>query len=462
VDRARRNLIHRLLHSRRSRLALLGLAVGLFLWGAWRQGTSVNNYLHASDQFEYLTYAKNMARTQFAVVGPRSRMPLYPALMAGLWREGMTDDEFFRLGKRVGIVLALLMLGVAYVVFRAHASAADATVATAVAAFTMAVYKAPYFQCELLFYGAALILLAAMLSLLERPRDGVAAAVGVTAGVTHLIKASVLPALVVCVAALLLRGVLSARRARADRAAAQPATRGGAVLRHLRCAALVVACFLLVVAPYLRTSKRVFGRYFYNVTTTFYMWCDSWEEAKSGTRAHGDEVGWPDLPPESIPSFGRYLREHGPVEIASRLAGGLGTTLREAFGSYGYAWFVLAYVFAAVSFGRRGGDRASPPTAAAPRIAERFFIASYFAGYLLLYAWYAPIASGNRFVLALMMPLLLVSLRQLSRAQDRGAEIELGGRRLDASEVGPLLFALLLVYVVVALPLQISTVYGGT
>ena len=38
-----------------------------------------------------------------------------------------------------------------------------------------------------------------------------------------------------------------------------------------------------MLGPYLSTSKRVFGQYFYNVNSTFYMWYDDWPHASVGT-----------------------------------------------------------------------------------------------------------------------------------------------------------------------------------
>ena len=71
----------------------------------------------------------------------------------------------------------------------------------------------------------------------------------------------------------------------------------GAARRKLIAALLVVsAVFLAVLSPYLRTNKRVFGHYFYNVNTTFYMWYDDWPQASVGTIKHGDGVGWPAMP----------------------------------------------------------------------------------------------------------------------------------------------------------------------
>ena len=87
-------------------------------------------------------------------------------------------------------------------------------------------------------------------------------------------------------------------------------------------AAALVLCFLAVLWPYLSTSKRVFGQYFYNVNSTFYMWYDEWGDAIKGTRAHGDRVGWPRLPADRIPGPAKYWREHSLQEIGARLAGG--------------------------------------------------------------------------------------------------------------------------------------------
>lgn len=63
----------------------------------------------------------------------------------------------------------------------------------------------------------------------------------------------------------------------------------------------MVVCFLGVMAPYLINSKRVFGRYFYNVNTTFYIWYDNWPLASVGTYSYGDHDGWPTLPRSQLP-----------------------------------------------------------------------------------------------------------------------------------------------------------------
>ena len=77
--------------------------------------------------------------------------------------------------------------------------------------------------------------------------------------------------------------------------------------------------FLVVLSPYLLNSKRVFGHFFYNVNSTFYVWYDDWPAASQGTYRHGDGVGWPKMPAGEIPSMGKYLRGHSAGQIAARI-----------------------------------------------------------------------------------------------------------------------------------------------
>ena len=65
---------------------------------------------------------------------------------------------------------------------------------------------------------------------------------------------------------------------------------------------LIVFTFLAVEYPHISNSKRIYGHYFYNVNSTFYIWYDSWDDVMQGTRVHGDRVGWPDMPEDQIPS----------------------------------------------------------------------------------------------------------------------------------------------------------------
>ena len=122
--------------------------------------------------------------------------------------------------------------------------------------------------------------------------------------------------------------------------------------------------FLAVLSPYLLNSKRVFGHYFYNVNSTFYVWYDDWPAASQGTYQHGDGVGWPKMPASEIPSMGKYLREHSAGQIATRIKDGLTEMAVVSYNRLWYFKYVTLYLaFAAVLFASsgQGSGRGSQP-----------------------------------------------------------------------------------------------------
>jgi hypothetical protein len=156
------------------------------------------------------------------------------------------------------------------------------------------------------------------------------------------------------------------------------------------------------------------------VNTTFYAWYDSWREAKDGTRAHGDGVGWPDLPASEIPSPAKYLREHSPAQIVDRMWVGLlhqWENLWSPFSWVSYPLVLLAGLAAAAgAYWSRAREllRAHWPLA--------LFVVAFVSGYLKLFAWYGPIAdySDMRFTYSLHLPLLFAAFVALERLLDDG------------------------------------------
>jgi hypothetical protein len=284
-------------------MAVLGLAVGIFGWGASRQGSLVNTDLNSTDQSAYMSYARNMARTNFQWAGDRARMPTYPGLMSFFYRPGMSDADFFECGKNVGIAIGLTGLMVVFFLFRRLSTSVDALTGTLVTMFTVFAYKSPYFQPEVLFYTIALVFFYLLLSVIQKPTVRTAALAGLVGGIGHLTKASVIPALFLAALLVMVRGAIDLwwRHDVGRLRAAWSQSR--VVLNHLLCVTVLLGGFLLVVFPYIRTSKELFGRYFYNVNSTFYMWYDSWAEVEQGTRSYGDRQGWPNMPEDQIPSF---------------------------------------------------------------------------------------------------------------------------------------------------------------
>jgi hypothetical protein len=381
----------------------------LFLNRAWENGQKVNTRISRTDQGAYIKQGILMRESDFGYVTPRNRMPLYPGLLALFMdkeelaqarREYPEDkafskavsEAFFDTGKRINVTLAFAGAVLAGVIFFRKFPRHHALNLTALAAFTVLLFKAPYVQAEILYYTLTFAVFVLCWRLFSRPSWWVALVAGGLVGLSHLTKASVLPGLLVVLVFLPLDALW------------QRWKDGRSPVGKIAATLIVVGVFLAVVYPYIARSKQIFGHYFYNVNSTFYMWCDSWEEATSRTREAGDRKGWPDLPPDQIPSFSNYLKTHTAGEIVWRVVKGVSVVFNSMMKSYGYLGICLAYLAFAVFL-----------LAWKWRLVWRLFcrrpfpflaLLAYFGGYYLLVAWYSPIIDGNRFVLGLFLPFL--------------------------------------------------------
>jgi hypothetical protein len=170
-------------------------------------------------------------------------------------------------------------------------------------------------------------------------------------------------------------------------------------------------------------------------------------------------VGWPDMPPEEIPSATKYLREHTPGDIVERMVEGTEEVMAGMILSYGYFKYAWSYlnvlILAAAFYWERTRQRIlSDPI-------PILFVLSYFLVYFWLYAWYAPINLGNRLILAQFIPLLfIVSLGLKDLLDDQQV-------RLVARTANPLtalnlaMLALLAVNIAFILILRVGRMYGG-
>ena len=405
-------------------IGLILIIVGLYWYGAVEQLARVNTDRNSTDQSAYMDYARSLYESNGTFIGGRNRMPVYPSLQSLFYRPDMTDEAFFTRGKYINLVLSLgLLAGLAFV-FRQFFSWLHSLNLLLIVAFTVFIFKAGYFQAELLFYFLNFCLFLLMWKFLQRMSWWLAILTGIVAGLAHLTKASILPGLVIF---MVLAGVkwgwvtLRSRHSSSDTIPIK------FILSHLLAVLLVGAFFLITVFPYINISKRVFGHYFYNVNSTFYIWYDSWEEAKQGTRAHGDRVGWPDMPPEEIPSMSRYLREHTLQQIIGRFVDGGHRVLNSVKYSYGYFKYIVVYLCLLIIASVRSWRRARKAVLSNPIL--YLFLAIYFAGYILLYFWYAPVVSDNRLILAQFIPFMftvsygLHMLLPSSRLKARGHSV---------------------------------------
>jgi 4-amino-4-deoxy-L-arabinose transferase-like glycosyltransferase len=443
---------------------LLGAATLMIIYvsAALRHARLVNTDRGSTDQSAYMGYARSLAESNYTFIGDRNRMPLYPALQSLVYDPQASPEKYFARAKQVNIALSIACLLVLSVLLLRHLPATAAAALIVMLAFTVFVFKAGYVQSELLFYTLNFSSFLLMNRLLHQPSWKWGLLTGVVIGLSHLTKASVIPglALFLLIAALKLLAALSSARRQRGRSPRE-ASGGPSLAIHLATWACVVAAFLVTVGPYILNSKRVYGHYFYNVNSTFYLWYDSWDEVKEGTRGHGDRYGWPDMEPEMIPSPAKYLREHSPAEMLGRLSGGLEVLLTQAVHSYGYFKYEALYVCCALALALVYRRKTLE------LLREYGFLwlfnGLYFGAYVLLYAWFSPICSGNRLPLAQFLPFMFGLSIVIYRFCARVAGLEWRGRKIYLHTLLISVVFLLLAYDVYDVAThRIVSMYGGS
>ncbi|HET6372121.1 MAG TPA: hypothetical protein VFG76_02360 [Candidatus Polarisedimenticolia bacterium] len=398
------------------------LALPLYVGTALTRSQSVNTNKDATDQSAYMNYAKRMEETNFHALGDRNRMPVYPFLLSVIHPDDMDDQQFFERGKLFNILLSIVSLAALLAIFLRRFPALGALDLTLVTAFSVFLFKASYVQVEILFYTLVFCAFLLMRRMIEKPGWGLALLTGGTLGLAHLTKAAVVPGL------LIFLGIgLAVTLQRWRRMARGGGAKGPAAIL------LAGVVFLAVVSPYIINSKRVFGRYFYNVNTTFYMWYDTHQEMLHGTRDHGDRVGWPTMPPEEIPSMTRYVREHTVAQMAQRVAAGVKRMHVDAKKSFGYYKYLLLYAAGAVMLA--AFNLRSVAEFARRNAGVVLFSCAYLAGYVFLYTWISAVHAGlNRITLQQFLPLLFTLACVIHSDLMERPSIQLGGRRLLARD----------------------------
>lgn len=367
------------------------------------------------DQGAYLAHAQQMYETDYAFVAERNRMPVFPFLLSLIYRPGLSEAQSLTRAQTFNVNLSVTLLPLLYLIFRRYFPPLHAVALLCATAFGVFMYRAGNAQTEVLYYFVSFCAFVLLLRMIIAPRWWLAALGGATVGVAHLTKASVLPALGVWVAVFAAK-ILWDCRTRRERNSSNPWQLLGMLL-------LVIATFIAVVFPYIQTSAKIYGQFFYNVNSNFVMWCDSSSEAWKFQRSYAGTAGWRELPLDQIPSPAKYWREHSIGEIAYRLVHGLRRLATQNAMAIGYYKFVVVFVVTAAVFWRRQrAVLAEKPFAAA-------FCFLFFAVYLLLYAWYDTIVNDTRFILSIFLPFIFAaSIFVLKLGRDR--MVAIAGRRL--------------------------------
>lgn len=437
-----------LLQSKAALFALLALASLLFFERALENGAHANTLVSRTDQGAYINYAIKLKSSGYTDVGSRNRMPLYPLFISLFIEPQDTPASFFDRGKVINTGLSFAGLCFIGVVFFRHLPRHHALNLLLFTAFTVFLFKAPHVQAEILYYLLTFAGFLICWRLFQKPSWWLAGLLGVIFGLTHLTKASVLPGIFCFVVFYTLDTLWKNRPAVTQ------------VVKRWSVAIISVLLFVAVIFPYISKSKEIYGHYFYNVNSTFYFWCDSWDEAEARTKAAGDRTGWPKLKPEDTPSLSTYLRTHTTWDIVDRIFTGMSRVSKSMFHSYGYYGILWAYTLFAV--GLLIWKR---------RLAWRLFlrrpmpvlaIPAYFFGYFLLIAWYSQIISGNRFILGLFLPWLF-TLAMISVPFARRVKLTIAGKNWPLLTTFNSIISLwLLIEILVNCFHRVPTLYGGS
>jgi hypothetical protein len=415
--------IMRFLRQRGVAIALL-LILTIYGFEAHARRRALSTPASLGDQGAYLGYARFLYDSNYTVVTERNRMPVFPFLLSLIYEPGLSETQFLRRAQAFNVNLSIFLLFLLFLIFRKFFPPWHAVALVAATAFGVFMYRAINAQTEVLFYFISFCAFVLLFRMLIAPRWWLAALGGATLGLAHLSKASVLPALVVWVAVFLAQIFWSFRRVAA-------ATK---FWRRVAMLLVVIATFLAVIFPYIQTSKRIYGQYFYNVNSTFVMWCDSSSEGWNFVNEHAQHDEWRSLPPEQIPSFSKYWREHSVGQITRRLMHGSWNLVTQNAQAIGYYKFMAAFVVTGAVLCARQSGRARQLLAENPFAAA--FCVLFFCAYFVLYAWYQAIVSDTRFILSIFLPCAFAASAFLMQI-GRGRMIAIAGWRLPFEQFFP-------------------------
>ncbi len=378
-----------------------------FVVAAIRQKEHLNLSATAGGQMPYLVYARRVATEGlFGHFGDRNRMPLVP-IVASLFYDA-DWNLFVGRASWVAIAVSLSLLGSMALIAYRNLTPLLATAFLLIVAVAVFAPQASFLQADVPYYAFFFCSWWAMLRLLQRPGLALASGAGLILGLTYLTKASVLLAIPIWLGMMILRAIICARRKTnestpSDTSPTLDQVAHGNSVRWIGAGCVTLAVFLASVSPYLKNNHEHFGRFFYNVNTTFFVWCDSWTQAQRFAEKYEIDQHFPAAPPETIPGPASYWRTHTSRQIVSRLTYGLRTLGALAWESASLKYLLFLVVCAVVV--------TSLNPSLAMSVAQRYkwpiaWSALLFLAYVLAYAWYVVVAYGDRFVLSLVAPML--------------------------------------------------------
>jgi hypothetical protein len=371
-----------------------------------------------SDQSAYMRFIKEARRLDFNYTGDHNRMPLYPFLQALFYSPDMDDLELFEQGKQYNLILSIVLLVCLFIVLLRLFGLFRSFLLVLIIGFSFFIFKAAYVQAEILYYSLSALSFILMLMMLTRPTWLRSIAAGFIVGLAYLTKGTILSSLPLFALLYGIDLLLFALRKNINKHK-EPIS---IIARRAAYLLVVLVMFAVIIFPYAQALKQRFGHYFYNINTTFYIWYDEWAEVEVEEAKHQFEIQWPvHLSDDELPSLRNYVRDHTWQQITDRFVSGVRSQYRNIFDkpfsvtNYWISYLLILLIGISINIDNFRKFVKSNPI-------PLLFVILYFAGYLIAFAWYCPIACGRRFTFALYIPFLIVIflvMRELVQNQTR-------------------------------------------
>jgi len=393
-----------------------------------------NQDIMASDQAANMWLARESQSDSFPTRSSYIQ-PLWPWVSTFVME---TDDgAYFVRGKRLNLLIGAAAAVLIFVIGAATVAPVPGYLMGFVAGFGVFLQRGHFFHPEPLLYVCFAGAVTAMVLTLRSNAWWLYLVWGLCLGLGYLAKASVSPLLAVYAGATIV--LLLARSRWLPRWAVSPPQdpASWSLVHHLAgsLGALILAAVL--VAPSALYKLRVHDDAFFS-PTKYWMWCDDWDtEAYLLHQSIWTAASREEFPPGELPTMGNYLRKHGWVHAASRLASGVGETAENlvlpgrrlvpaAFifsqkgnpdrGEPERVWrfvlparglyLVLLALLAAFLLVDRFRHEGLPLYRTATGFAACAYIVAMVLVFVLAFGWYAVIGRGERFSLTLYVPLL--------------------------------------------------------
>lgn len=359
-----------------------------------------------------------------------------------------TEDHqiFFERGKWFNLTLTAVFLVLLGLVAARAFSIPSAIALLLATGFGALLPRAPYFQPEPLYYLLFFLAWVCALSLLRRNSLWMYGMLGFLLGLSYLAKTSIQAFVLVFVGVTTLRMLAEWWRQRKK----QPVVSYGAsederwsLANHFIGIAVMSMTFLGAAGPRLSYANDAFGSPFHSYPS-YWMWMDDFQEGAAFMQRYPNAKAFAEMQPEEKPSAMNYLRSHPREETIERMRHGVTKKMGEFLSPNEWrrsgrellpfrGWLLVAfYVMLAVMTAFRikalkARDRESWIWPLAPESGRwmLLFAVGTFAVSAAAFGFYEPIGKGDRFLLALYLPMALTPLwiAERFRRQIRGTNL---------------------------------------